>query len=82
MKHYVVLISWASDYEQGVGIVGVAHTLEEAKEIFNKNLEWEKNLAEENGWEVYENTETCFDAGKEGYYSQDHTRIYIQGVKQ
>lgn len=83
MKHYVVLCDWAVDQmgESGVSITGVAHTLEEAKEIFAKAVIDEKKYAEENGWEIFEDTDICFDAGEEGFYVAEHAHFYIEEVE-
>ena len=84
MKHYVVLCDWAISNDtiaNGVDITGVAHSLEEAKEIFAKAVVDEKKYAEEHGWEIYEDSDVCFDAGEEGYYAAEHARFYIQGVE-
>jgi hypothetical protein len=80
MKHYVVVNDWVNEYESGTSILGVAHSLEEAKEIFNNSLAEEKHYAEEYGWEIYDDCETVFDAGKDGYYISNHTNLYIQLV--
>ena len=80
MKHFVVVHNWASDYECGTTIIDVVYSIEEAKEIFNKNLVDEKIYAEENGFAIYDDCETVFDAGEEGYYSRNHTNLYIQMV--
>lgn len=79
-KHYVVVLDWASDYEGAVDILGVAHTYEEAKEIFDKQLAEEKKLVEEYGYTIETEDSTTFDAGEEGYWSRNHTTLYIQGV--
>ena len=80
MKHYVILCDWAVDNmcESGIDIIAVTHTLEEAKEIFAKNVVEEKRYAEENGWEILTDTDTEFDAGHFGYWAAEHTRLYIQ----
>lgn len=78
MEHFVVINDWSNDYESGVAILGVAHSLEEAKEIFNANVVDEKNHAEEHGYEIYSDNEVDFDAGEDGYYAREHTRVYIQ----
>lgn len=78
MKHYVVVHDWENEYEGGTTILGVTHSLEEAKEIFNAELVYEKQYAEENGFTIYDDFETVFDAGKEGYYKNNHTNLYIQ----
>ena len=31
MKHYVIVNDWANEYESGTTILGVAHSMEEAK---------------------------------------------------
>ena len=80
MKHYVIVHDWASEYESGTTILGVAHSMEEAKEIFNANLADERQYAEEYDYTIYDDCETVFDAGKEGYYVADHTNLYIQMV--
>ena len=80
MKHYVIVNDWANEYENGTTILGVAHSLEEAKEIFNKYLADEKQYAEDHGFEIYDDCETVFDAGEIGYYASNHTNLYIQMV--
>ena len=80
MKHYVIVNDWANQYESGATILGVAHSLEEAKDIFNESLAEEKLYAEEHGFMVYDDCETVFDAGEDGYYVSNHTNLYIQMV--
>ena len=80
MQHDVIVHDWASDSESGVTILGVAHSLEDAQEIFNAALEDEKQYAEENDFTIYDDCETVFDAGEEGFYNNNHTNLYIQMV--
>jgi hypothetical protein len=80
MKHYVIVNDWANEYNSGITILGVAHSLEEAKEIFNKSLVDEKACAEIDGFTIYDDCETVFDAGEDGYYTINHTKLYIQVV--
>ena len=80
MKHYVIINEWASEYECVTSVLGVTHSLEEAKEIFNKSLMDEKRYAEEKGFTIYDDCETVFDAGAEEYYVGNHTSLYIQMV--
>ena len=81
-KHYVVAREWAADCvgEQGVTILGVAHSFDEAKKIFADNISQERELAETNGWTVYTDNEACFDAGWDGYYNRDHVKLIIVEV--
>lgn len=82
MTHYVVVLTWATEGEDGSNVLGVTHTLEEAKEIFNETLEEERELAANNGWTVYEHSDDVFDAGEDGYYRDNYTKLYIQEVRQ
>lgn len=79
--HYVVVNEWANDYEYDVSILGVAHSLEEAKKIFNNIVGEEKEYADEHGYEIFEDDDEIFDAGKYGEYIVFHTRTYIQWVR-
>ena len=81
MEHFVVINDWSNEYESGVTVLGVIHTLEEAKEIFNNSIKDEKNYAKENGFKIYTDSETEFDAGKDGFYATEHTRLYIQKIQ-
>lgn len=80
MKHFVIINDWANEYESGTTILGVVHSMEAAKEIFNKHLIDEKQYAEEEGLMIYDDCETVFDAGEDGYYARNHTNLYIQMV--
>lgn len=80
MMHFVIVNDWANEYENGTTILGVEHSLEEAKKVFQTYLEEEKKYAEEHGFTIYEDCDTIFDAGEDGYYISNHTNLYIQGV--
>lgn len=84
MEHYVVVCDWAAVHhgcsDNGLEFSGIAHSLDEAKEIFAKAVVGEKNYAKEHNWTIYEDSEVEFDAGEEGYYSAEHVHFYIQGV--
>lgn len=80
MKHYVVILDWASDDERGVDILGVGDIYDEAKEIFDENIASEKQHAEDNGYDIQTDTEAEFDAGIMGSWNSDHTTLYIQEV--
>lgn len=83
MKHYVILFDWAVDNtcESGIEVVAVAHTLEEAKAIFAERIADEKKYAKENGYEIFADTDSDFDAGESGYYAAEHAHFYIQEVE-
>lgn len=80
MKHYVIVNEWATEDATGTTILGVTHSLEEAKEIFNAKLAEEKRYAKENNFEIYDDCETVFDAGEEGFYNNNYTKLYIEAV--
>ena len=80
MEHYVIINEWANDMESGLSVIGVAHTLEEAKAIFKERAADERAFAEDNGFEIFEDTDTLFDAGENGFYSINHTILCIKSV--
>lgn len=80
MKHFIVINDWANDYENGASILGVTHSMEEAKEIFKQNYMDEKNYAEEHNFTIYEDSDVDFDAGEDGYYVSNHTHLFIKMV--
>ena len=80
MKHFVIVNEWATEYENGSTIIGIVHSLEEAKKIFDTKLMEEKQYAKEQGFMIYDDCETVFDAGEDGYYVSNHTKLYIQMV--
>lgn len=80
MTHYVVVLDWAVEDAEGVAILGVTHTLDEAKEIFNKALPEEKGYTEEYGYEVYEDNYVQYEAGLKNNWRKEHIALYIQEV--
>lgn len=79
-KHYVVVLEWSTEDEEGVQILGVEHTFDEAKKIFDEYLVKEREFVEEHGYEIDEDTSCVFCAGIMGYWKDNHTTLYIQGV--
>lgn len=77
MKHFVIINNWANEYESGTTILGVAHSIEEAKQTFNESLIEEKEYAKDRGFTIFDDCDTAFDAGEEGYYASNHTNLYI-----
>lgn len=80
MKHYVVVLDWATEEDAAIDILGVTHSIEEAQEIFNAQLLQERKFAEDNGYDIDEDNAVMFGAGKMGYWRDNHTMLYIQGV--
>lgn len=80
MKHYVVVLDWAINDAEGVAILGVTHTLDDARAIFSEHVVGERELAIDNGWNIETDTNDVFEAYEDGYYAASHTRLYIQGV--
>jgi hypothetical protein len=81
MTHYVVVLDWAVEDDEAVTILGVTHTLEEAKKIFDENLSEQKGYTEEYGYEVYTDTDVMYEAGMSGEWRMEHTALYIQEVR-
>ena len=80
-KHYVVICDWSNEDGKDIEIKGVAHSNDEAKEIFKQFVEAERNFAKENGFEIITDTDECFDAGEDGWYDDNHTCLYIKEVE-
>ena len=79
-SHYVVVLDWATEDDTSVDIVGVFHTLADAKENFEKYVVEEKQLARDNGYVINEENGVMFEAGIMGYWRDNHITLYIQGV--
>lgn len=80
MRHFVIISDWANEYERGVTVFGVEHTLDKAKEIFDEYVAEEKEYAKKHGFEIFEDCSTVFDAGDGEDYNSYHTNLYIQMV--
>ena len=79
-KHYVVMHCWADEDTSASDILGVAHSLDEAKDIFNEHLKAEREHADNHGYTIYDDLDVLFDAGCDGHYMDHHTCLYIQEV--
>lgn len=80
MKHYAVILDWASDGEGDASVKAVTHTIEEAKVLFAEFVGDEKVIATDNNYEVETDTDYEFYAFEMGYKVTEHTRLYIQEV--
>ena len=80
MDHYVVILDWATSNEECVEILGVFHTFEEAEKLFKTHIDYEREVAKERDYKVSEDFKGCFVAYAEGFYMDEHTKLYIQGV--
>ena len=82
-KHWVVIAEWCVDYQGGFSVVGVFHSFEKAHDAFVARVESDdRKQAEENGYDILEDNDICFDSGKTGYYSQDHICVCIKEVSE
>ena len=82
--HYVVICDWSVKYtlvQSGVNISGVAHTLEDAKEILALASVDEEKYAKDNNWTIYKNSDVEFDAGEKDNYEEEHSHFYIEEVE-
>ena len=78
MEHFIIINDWKDCYEGDVTILGVEHSLEEAKHIFQKELIEEKKRAKNRDWDIVEETDVCFIAECEEEWSGNYTKLYIQ----
>ena len=81
-QHYVVINDWASDCNcaHDTNIITITHTLEEAQKVFNEVVATERQIAKDKGYEIYEDDDMAFDAGEDGYYTNEHTTVFIKMV--
>ena len=80
-KHYAVCLDAAIDDEHEFEIIGVCHTLEKAKEVFEAQKAKEQENVEYNNLDVIEEDDTSFSAYLNGYYDSDHIDIFIKTVE-
>lgn len=78
-KHYVVFCDYSVDDEQGFSLIGVCHTPEEARELFEKQKIKEQKNASDNDYDIIEESDDCWSAYFDGYNS-DHIDLYIKEV--
>ena len=76
-KCYIILHDWANgDFgENDSHISGIFTDCNKAFDCFKTLVEEERAIAEENGFTIYEDTNTCFDAGEDGYYISNHSTV-------
>ena len=80
-KHWVVYAEWCVDYQAGHKIIGVCHSKEEAVEVFKSRVRSDYRLdAQENGYTIYDDTDSYFDSGDDGDYVKDHICVGIEEV--
>ena len=76
-KCYIILHDWATDNfgENDSEISGIFTDYNKAFDCFKTLVKEEKAIVEESGFIIYEDTDTCFDAGEEGYYISNHSTV-------
>jgi ATP-dependent protease ClpP protease subunit len=78
MTHYLVIHDWAQGiHGDTLDIKGIAHSLEEAKQIFKEHVAESKEVAKEGSYIIYDDNDVIFDAGAENYYLNKHEKLYI-----
>lgn len=80
MGHFVVVLEIVTDDASVINILGVKHTLEEAKEIFAQEIDNTREFATDFDWEIGTDNDTEFSAFQDGYYLQSHINLYIREV--
>ena len=79
--HSVIILDYSYGGEGNIEVLGVYHSLDEAKDAFVDFARDAREVAENRDWYIAEEFSTCFVAYKTGYYPSDHTRIFIQEVE-
>lgn len=78
--YYVVVDEWCIDGDYNIEIRGVTTSFEQAKQIVNNFVSDAIELASDQNWTVFADEPGEYDAGSNGNYVANHTRIYIQRV--
>ena len=79
--YFVILAEWCIDCEAGHTILGVYDSKEDAIEVLKTRVDTDdRPLAESYGYEVYEDSETCFDSGEDGQYVTNHIYVAIEEI--
>ena len=79
MEHYVIVLQDTVGESQNVRIIGVHHTLEEAKEDFKHMVWYVKDLSD--GYNIVTDTDICFSAHLFGKRKMGYTCLYIEKVE-
>lgn len=82
MTYFVIYAEWSYDYISGHSIVGVYKNFDNAVQAMEERVDrCERIDAKEYDFKVYEDSQTCFDAGNDdGYYCRDHVCVMIEQV--
>jgi hypothetical protein len=80
MAHYVVVLQWGGDSCAGCNVLGVTHSLDEAKEIFQDTVVEERNSAEEYGWNISTDSDMEFSANDGCILGGNYSILFIQEV--
>jgi proteasome lid subunit RPN8/RPN11 len=85
MTHFVVVYDYSvtgfSSFEvlvRDTNIVGITHTLEEAKVLLSEASADEKQYAQENNWDILVDTDVEFKAGEPGNHENEYAHYYIK----
>lgn len=81
MKHWVIVLDWANNGENGLQIIAVEHSFEAAQQHFQKAVEDERKIADGNNWQVYEDDNTTFDAGVATKINS-YSKVLIRNTKE
>ena len=80
MEHYVIVSDCKEYYEGSVDILGIAHSLEGAKEFFEKAVINFRERADKNDFDVIDDTDVYFYAECEEEWSGNYIKLYVQKV--
>lgn len=77
MKVWVVLEDWAWNLEIGLEVIGVFDSYEKAKVAFDKAVEKNRRMDEENDFDQFDLEKDCYNAWLDGEYATSHTTVTI-----
>jgi hypothetical protein len=74
---WVVRTDCVFDFEDMNKTVKVCRKREDAQEYFNALVEQEREVAEDNEWEIESDTDDYFEAYPDGYYGTSHSVVSL-----
>lgn len=80
--HYVLTTEWCVDYARGYGVIGVYHSKAVAQKALREQVDTgDRLLTEEYGYDVYEDTPSCFSSGRQDERSTNYITTSIVRIE-
>lgn len=78
MKHFIVLCTYKTECEPNIDILGVYHSYDEAKTLYNKKIKDIRIDAEEWKMDIVTDEECYFEAIGDRWHPSYYIKLYIK----